>query len=338
MKCLVIGGGGFIGLRVVELLCNLRYEVRVLSRQRHLLAERAGASSFQGDVRDGAAVCAAMQGVDTAFHVAARLGAWGPHEAFYGVNVEGTRSVLAAARRSGLQRLVYTGSPSVVGYAHDVANGGSDLPYASRHECAYAHTKAEAERLVLAANGSGLATVVLRPHLVIGPRDPATLPRFVERAARGRMRIVGDGRNLVDLTYVDNAAWAHLDAAAALARSDAVCAGRAYFISNGEPVEIWPWLNALLAELDIAPVRSRIPLPIARAAGAVLEAGWNAFSLPGEPPITRFLASALARSHWYDMAPAARDLGYVPRISLDEGRRRTVEALRGQLANQRAGD
>jgi nucleoside-diphosphate-sugar epimerase len=180
---------------------------------------------------------------------------------------------------------------------------------------------------VLAANGPDLATVALRPHLIIGPGDTRMLPRIVARAARRRLRVIGDGRNRVDLTYVDNAAWAHLDAADALRQPGARCPGRSYFISNGEPVLLWPWLNRILGELGLPPVTGSLPLSAARASARALETLWCACRLRGEPPITRFLASALARSHWYDLEPARRDLGYRVRVPMHEATRRTVRWL-----------
>ncbi len=328
MRALVTGGGGFVGQRVVQLLRAQGAGVRVLSRRRHAELDALGAESTLGDVRDKGAVTTAMSGVDIVFHLAAKVGMWGRREEFTSVNVEGTRTVLQAALRAGVPRFVYTSTPSVVGYAADVENGGPELPYARAHESVYAESKAEAERLVLGMNGGAIATVALRPHLVIGPGDAVMLPRLVDRAKRGLLRVIGDGRNRVDLTSAENAAWAHIDAASALGETGAPCAGRAYFISNGEPVVLWDWVNALLLELGIPPVRKHISLGVGRAVGSVSEAIWKGLRLRDDPPMTRFLASVFARSHWYDIGPAARDLRYVPRVSLEETRRRIVDSLR----------
>ena len=329
MNAVVTGGGGFLGRRIVELLRERGDEVRVLCRGRYPSVEALGVLCIPLDVCDTVAVRAACEEADVVFHVAGLTGHWGRRETFWSVNVEGTRSVLAAARAVGVRTLVFTSTPSVVGYARDVENGGPELPYAARHESYYAESKAAAERLVLAANGGGMATAALRPHLIIGPGDTRLIPSIVRRAAGGRMRIVGDGRNRVDFTFVDNAAWAHLDAADALARPEARCAGTAYFISNGEPVVLWEWLNRLLVELGLPPVTRSLPLGAARVAAGGLELLWRGLRIEEDPPITRFLAAALARSHWYDMEPARRDLGYRVRIPLEEGTRRIVQWLVG---------
>lgn len=329
VKAVVTGGGGFLGRRIVELLRERGDEVRVLARRRYPAIEAVGATSIRLDIRDTAAVRAASARADVVFHVAGLTGHWGPRETFWSANVDGTRSVLAAVRAAGVRTLVFTSSPSVVGYARDVENGGPELPYAARHESAYAESKAAAERLVLAANGDNVATVALRPHLIIGPGDSRMMPRLVRHAAEGRLRMVGDGCNRVDLTYVDNAAWAHLDAADTLARPGAGCAGKAYFISNGEPVLFWAWLNRLLHELGLPQASRSLSLGATRLAAGMVEMLWRALRLDGDPPITRFIAVALARSHWYDMEPARRDLGYHIRIPLEEGTRRTVQWLVG---------
>ena len=337
MKALVTGGGGFLGLRIVELLRERGDEVRVVARNRYPSVEALGAESVAGDLRDAAAVVEAVRGMDVVYHVAAKAGYWGALDEYRSINVDGTRNVLEAAKQHGVRRLVYTSTPSVIGYAHEVENGARDLPYADRHESPYPETKAEAEQMVRAANGEGFATVSLRPHLIIGPGDNNLMPRIVTRAADGKLPMVGDGTNRVDLTYVDNAAWAHIDAADALTGPDVACAGKAYFISNGEPVVLWDWLNGLLRTLELPEVRKRVSLSLARGVGATMEFAWKALHLDGEPRLTRFLASALARSHWYDMGPAKEDFGYRIRVPMDEGTRRTAAFLRETVVAERGG-
>ncbi|HEV8355515.1 MAG TPA: NAD-dependent epimerase/dehydratase family protein [Gemmatimonadales bacterium] len=329
MRAVVTGGGGFLGRRIVELLRARGDSVDVVCRRRYPDLEALGATVTQLDIRDPSAVRAAITPADVVFHVAAKSGPWAAREEIWSVNVDGTRSILEAVQRCGVRRLVYTSTPSVVGYASDVENGRQDLPYASPHESAYPASKAAAERLVLAANGGGMATVALRPHLLIGPGDRRMMPAIVRRAARRQLRIVGDGRNRVDLTYVDNAAWAHLDAADAMTGPDAPCAGKAYFITNGQPVLLWEWLGGVLRELGLPPMAHSLSFRTARVAATAAELLWRALFLGGEPPITRFLAGALARSHWYDLEPARRDLGYRVRVPMEEATRRTVQWLAG---------
>lgn len=330
MRALVTGGGGFIGKRIVELLVQEGHEVRFLARGRYPDVESLGATAIQADLVDAAAVSRAIAGCDVVFHVAAKFGFSGDRAAFEAINVTGTDHVLDACVANDVPRLVYTSTPSVVGFGTDHA-GVREAPYAEVHEGLYGETKARAEQRVLDANGrelaggGRLATVALRPHLVFGPGDPKLIPTAVERARAGRLPIVGDGTNRVDLTYIDNAAWAHLDAAAALTGPDARCAGKAYFISNGEPVALWDWFNELLPQVGAPPIRRRVSLATARRIGAVLEFLWRWLPLPGEPRMTRYMASALAMTHWYDMTPAREDFGYTVRVSMAEATRRQVE-------------
>lgn len=325
---LVTGGGGFLGRRLVELLVERGDRVRFLARGRYPEVEALGARGLQVDLRDADALRGAMDGVEIVHHVASKAGYWGPREEFESINVRGTEHVISACRAAGVARLVYTSTPSVIGYEHD-AVGIEAAPYPATWESAYGETKARAEQLVLAANGPELATVSLRPHLVIGPRDPNLLPRVVDRAKRGRLVIVGDGRNVVDLTYVDNAAWAHVDAADALVGPGAACAGKAYFVSNDEPVVLWDWVNAFLPRVGAPPATRKVSLGTASAIGSAAQWAWRTFGLSGEPPMTPFVAVALARTHWYSMAPAQRDFGYRVRVPLAVGTDRTVEWLNG---------
>lgn len=327
MRVLVTGGGGFVGGAIVRELLARGYEVSSMSRGAIPELAALGVHCVRANLGDAAAVQRALAGHELVFHCAAKAGIWGSAAELQRTNVDGTRHVLDACRAHGVRRLVFTSSPSVCFDGRDHVRASNDLPRAQRFLAPYPRTKAAAEALVLAANGAhGLATVALRPHLVFGPGDPHLLPRLVERARRGKLAIVGRGDNEVSLTYVENAALAHVVAAEALSL-DAPHAGRAYFLGNREPVALWPWIDALLARLSIPPVRRRVPFALAYSAGATLELAWRALHLAGEPPMTRFLAAQLASSHSYDLAPAERDFGYVERVPMDEAVARSVAWL-----------
>jgi nucleoside-diphosphate-sugar epimerase len=199
-----------------------------------------------------------------------------------------------------------------------VEGGDESLPYPLRYEAHYPKTKALAEKLVLAANSPQLATVALRPHLIWGPGDNHLVPRILARGRAGKLRRIGDRPNRVDTVYVDNAARAHLLAAERLAPGSPP-AGRAYFISNGQPLPLWEMVNRILAAADIPPVTRSISPKLAYTIGCICESLWCLLRLPGEPPMTRFVAHELSSAHWFDISAARRDLGYQPDVSIDEG-------------------
>lgn len=318
MKALITGAGGFLGRALTELLVARGHEVTTLQRGGYPELDALGVRVFRGDVADENAALLATAGQDCVFHVAAKAGSWGDWATYYRANVLGTRSVIAACLQVGVPKLVYTSSPSVVFNGRDMAGVNESVPYPAHYEAHYPATKAEAERMVLAANSTALATLALRPHLVWGPRDPHFLPRLVAARRAGRLRRIGDGRNVVDATYIDNAAAAHLAAAEALAPG-ARCAGRAYFVANDEPVLAWELLDRLLDAAGLPPVEGALPAWLAVAGGGLLEAIHAGLRLSAEPRMTRWVARELATTHHFDLTAAKQDFGYVPGVSTADG-------------------
>ena len=324
----ITGASGFIGGKIAERFLARGRPVRLLARRPLPELEKLGAQIVRGDLHDPAALAAGCAGVETVFHVAGRVGVWGPDAEFFHVNVEGTRNVIAACRVARVPRLVYTSSPSVVFNGGDLAGVDESAPLCTRAPCAYPVSKAAAERLVTEANSRELATVSLRPHLVWGPGDRNVVPRVLALARKGKLKIVGAGRNLVDCTHITNVVDAHLQAEAALAMPGAVAAGRAYFITNDEPVVLWDWINELLRGLGAPEITRHVSLGTAYRAGAVLETAWRWLPLKGEPPMTRFVAKELATDHWFRIDAAKRDLGYAPRVTMADGTRLLIAHYR----------
>jgi 2-alkyl-3-oxoalkanoate reductase len=326
---LVTGGGGFVGRAVVSRLLTLGVQTRVIGRHRYPQVEAAGATCMVGDIADGDVLCQAVQGVDVVFHVAALAGIWGSWSDYYRVNVQGTENIVQACRKAKVPFLVYTSTPSVVFNGEDICGGDERLPYGRDFLCHYAKSKAMAERMVLAATGDDLKTCALRPHLIWGPGDPHLLPRLLARGREKSLRQVGDGSNLVDISYIDNVAEAHILAAKNLA-GPGTASGKTYFISQGEPVRLWQWINDLFSRMAIPPVEKRVSLTTAYRLGRILEMVYTLLRLRQEPRMTRFLAEQLAKSHYFSIAQAQLELGYAPLISTEEGLRRTVQWLNNQ--------
>lgn len=340
MHALVTGGGGFLGRYIVEALLARGDRVRSFGRGTYPELEAAGVEVARGDLRDSDSLLTACQDIDCIFHAAALPGIAVHRDLFDAVNRVGTEMLLAAAKRSGVKRFVYTSSPSVVFVGEDQRGVDESAPYdfgwMEEHRAYYSATKAAAEQAVLAAHCDVFRTCALRPHLIWGPRDTHLIPRLLARARAARLRRVGDGANLVDITYVENAAVAHVQAADALAKETAEGTaaeaaspgGKAYFISQGEPVNCWRWIDEILALADIPRVRKSISATAAGRIGSVCETVYRLLRLHSEPPMTRFLAAQLSTSHWFDISAAKRDFGYEPKVSTSEGMQRLATWLR----------
>ncbi len=329
MKALVTGGGGFLGKAIVKLLRQQGAEVRSFSRNEHPALTALAVEHCRGELADAAAVAHAAVGCDIVFHVAAKAGVWGPYQEFYQANVVGTRNVIDACRANGIRKLVYTSSPSVVFNGRDMEGVDESVPYPEQFESFYPQTKAEAEQLVLAANSAELATVALRPHLIWGPQDNHLVPRILERGRKNALRRIGQRPCLVDTIYIDNAAWAHLQAAEHLDIGSQV-AGKAYFLAQGEPLPVWDVVDRILAAGGLPAVTGTIPPSLAYAIGWLLEKAYTLFNLEGEPRMTRFVAHELSTAHWFDLGAARRDFGYHPQVSFDQGMQRLAAWLQQQ--------
>ncbi len=315
MKVLVTGASGMLGRAVASTLAVRGDEVTVFQRRPSDL-DGVVAHEVRGDITDPASVLAAAAGVEAIVHLAARVSVVGPWGAFQSTNVEGTRHVVDAARRVGARRLVHISSPSVAHLGSSLVGVGAGPADVRRARGGYARSKAWAERVALEADGDGLAVTALRPHLVWGPGDAQLVGRIVERARAGRLALVGTGIALVDTTYIDNAADA-IVAAVDRAEHDAVH-GRAFVVSNGQPRTVTELFTRICTAAGVAPPSRHVPLPVARAGGAVLERLWTWLGRD-DPPMTSFLAEQLATAHWFDQRQTRSALSWTPEVDLEDG-------------------
>ncbi|NIQ01934.1 MAG: NAD-dependent epimerase/dehydratase family protein [Nitrospinaceae bacterium] len=326
MNILVTGGGGFLGSHLARRLCAMGHQVTVLGRRQYKSLPE-GMLSLQADLRDSQAIQKACRSRDAVFHSGALTGIWGKKRDFEQINVDGTRNVIHGCLNHGVRTLVFTSSPSVVYGSTDMENVDESIPYPTHYLSHYPRTKALAEQRVMAANGKqGLRTVSLRPHLIWGPGDPHLVPRVIARARKGQLVRVGEGKNKVDLNYIDNAVEGHIRAWQALEDGSPVD-GKCYFLSDGQPVNLWDWINDLLTALNIAPVTRSIPYPWARILGGMMEWTYRALQMPEEPRMTRFLAGQLATSHYFNIERARKDFNYKAVVSPEEGMKRLLSSL-----------
>jgi nucleoside-diphosphate-sugar epimerase len=321
VKVLVTGASGLLGGAVARELATRGHDVRAFQRRP---AGLSGILDVPGSVTDADAIRSALRGVDAVVHLAAKVSLAGNPAEFSAVNVEGTRRLIAEAGRAGVGRFVHISSPSVAHSGASIAGDDARPADPERARGDYARTKAVAERIALAADSPGFSVVAVRPHLVWGPGDTQLVARIAQRAAAGRLPLLGSGAALIDTTYLDNAAGA---IAAALDRAEDVH-GNAYVVTNGEPRPVAEMLAGICHAAGVRPPTRRVPAVLARAAGGAVEALWRVRPGEDEPPMTRFLAEQLSTAHWFDQRRTRGDLRWTPSVSLDEGMRRLAESYR----------
>ena len=317
MHILITGGTGFVGSHTAALLLRQGHRLRLLGRDftrvQHLLA--AGAEPLRADLRDHQAIVAACAGCDAVIHAGALSAPWGRQADFLATNVGGTAAVVAGCRRQGVRRLVLISSPAVLFDGRDMIEATDARPYPKSFSSAYALSKSIAERIVRAAHE--IDSVILRPKAIFGPGDSALLPRLIAAAQAGRLPQIGDGQNLVDLTYVENVAHA-----ISLALSAEAAVGWTYTITNDEHVRLWDLIRSVLSRLGLSTNLRRVSLRAALFAATLMEL--RAALTGREPLLTRYTVGILARTQTYNISAARSDLGYAPLISVAEGLERTL--------------
>jgi nucleoside-diphosphate-sugar epimerase len=316
MKVLVTGATGFLGGALARRLHRMGWDVTAHGRNARKIdqLENEGLRVLQTDLKDKSAITAACKDQEIVFHCAAFPSPWGNFEAFYQANVIGTRNVIHGCVEHQVKRLVYVSTPSIYfDYKSRINVKETDaLPEPVSN---YSATKTLAEQEVDEAFAKGLPTITIRPRALFGPGDTVIFPRLIPRLKSGRLPILGDGENKVDLTYIENV----VDALLLCAESPANTLGKKYNISNGEPVKIWELIERICAELNLPKPKRKISYSTANTAASVLELIYTLIPTHPEPPLTRISVSMLANSTTLDISAAKNELGYQPKISVDEG-------------------
>lgn len=324
MRVLVTGGTGFTGTVLVRRLLADGHSVVALDSNEGLVAHdlrRRGAELMLGNITSREVVTRAMQGVDVVHHLAAAFRERSmPESHYYEVNVEGTRNVLTAAARSGVQKVVYCSTSSVHG---NIENPPGDEDGRIQPADYYQQTKYEAEPFVREWHRRGLHTTILRPAAIYGPGDPARFFKIFRRVSRGVFPMFGDGRTLCHPLYVDNL----VDALIAAMPPD-VGNGGTYLIADEHYVTIEQLVKGVAAALGVAVSIPHYPLFPLVAAGRLSEAVCKPFGIT--PPLFARRADWYSQNRAFDIRKAKHDLGYRPLVGLDEGLRRTASWYRAE--------
>ena len=326
-QALVTGGGGFLGQAIIKQLLEKKINVTSFSRHLYPELEALNVTQIQGDISDAPSVLDACRDIDMVFHTAAKAGVWGKYEDYYRTNAIGTQNIVHACRYHKVGRLIHSSSASVIYNGKNMEGLDETTPYPETYFTHYPKTKALAEQMVMDAAGPDLRTIILRPHLIWGPGDNHLVPRIIQRA--DRLMQVGNGENIVDTIYIDNAASAHLQAADKLLDRPEL-SGKVYFISQDDKIRMWEMINNILMAGGKSPIKRKIPAWVAYFLGAAMEGAYKLFKIQSEPQMTRFLAKELSTSHWYDISAAKKDLGYTPSVSTAKG----LEKLSSWLNHQ----
>ena len=320
--CLVTGGSGFVGGRLIERLVAQGWRVRALARsdESGRIVSMLGAEAVRGSLDHADSLTAAALGCDIVIHVAALFKLWGDPAEFERINVQGTKRMLQAAQAASVRRFVQVGAAAVVmGDPAPMLRANESLPRQERAWAPYSASKARSEALVLAANQPGVfETVVIRPPMIWGAGMP-TLDHMIATIDAGQFRWVGDGSQAMSTAHVDNVCHA-VELAVEKGRG-----GEAYFVSDGADGTLEKVISGLLRTRAVSPPQASAPLSVAWIMAGAMEWFWRTFSRRGEPPITRQMLRLIGQPFTLDIGKARRELGYRPVVSWKQG----IEAMQG---------
>ncbi len=328
-RLLVTGGCGFIGRNLVDGFCDAGFDVTVLDFGGK--AFRDDVNFINMDIREGKKVIDVCAGMDTVVHNASIVHTKSSlSDIVWSVNHQGTLNIIEACKVHKIPKLVYISSASAVYEGRDITNGDETLPYSTISQAAYADSKIAAEKDVLAFSGTAdTACCAIRPHVVFGPEDNRFVPAIIEKAKAGKLtRAVGNRDKLSDFTYVSNLIDAVVAAEEALVLGSSV-EGQAYFITNGEPMAFFDFIENLLIAMGHPKITGKVPYWLAYSVAAIVE-GWD--TLKGgsfnEGGLTRFAVKYMVTHHYYSIEKAYKDFGWKPAVSLAEGITLTVNDLK----------
>lgn len=317
-KILVTGAAGFLGGRTAKHFAGLNAGSVIASSRRAGRAkelEESGCTFVPGDLTDPKFCDFITKDVQTIIHCAALSSPFGPYEQFYQANYVATKQLLNAGKQNGVGKFIFISTPSIYFNYNDRFGVKEDDPLPQKMVNAYAATKLLAEQYVLEQHGQEMRTIALRPRAIIGAEDTVIFPRVLEAYHRGRLKIVGSGNNVCDMTCVSNV----IQAIKCALEAGEEHYGEAYNITDGHPVDFWQAVNYALKALDLEPVEQRVPEFLANAAAFVFEKKAMILKEKKEPVLTRYGIGILSQNFTLDITKAVTRLQYQPQMNTFDG-------------------
>lgn len=339
MTILVTGAGGFVGLRLVRVLSDFGFTVHTLQRGTYPELNLPHVKNFSAAIGNNNSenqktIERALIGVDAIFHVASKIGMWGEYNDYYQTNVEGTKDLVKQAKEQGIKYFIYTSTPSVVFGHGDILGADESLPYPKKHLNYYGETKRIAEEFILKSASVSFISAAIRPHLIFGPGDKQLIPKVIKAHQEGRLKMIGDGNNLVDVSYIDNVIDAHLKLFLQMLENWRPVCGKAYFIGQSKPVKLWEFTNTLLKGIGLTPITKKVPVKLAYFLGFLFEMIFSILKIKKmEPPMTRFIALQLGKSHYFSHKNAINDFGHEELVTTEEGLKLLIDDYRSGKAH-----
>ncbi len=329
---LVTGGTGLLGSHFVEQLVKRGRRVRALVRPGSdtRFLESLGVELSEGDMTDKASLLRACEGVSIVYHAAARVGDWGPWHEFVEITIAGTRKLLESAIAAGVKRFLHISSISAYGHPNRaglVVDESHELGVNLHHWSYYSRAKVEAEKLVWAAHERGdIEVTVIRPSWLYGPRDRATIGRLCDSIRKGKIKLIGDGNNRLNVVHAGNVAEGGI---AAAERND--CAGEAFNCSNDGVLTQKQYFNLVAKALGEPEVTRKVPYGVAYNAAFVFEIMGHLFRRTTPPLVTRYSVWLMGRKTFFECRKAREKLAWTPTVKYEDG---IPEAVADYLSQQ----
>ena len=314
-KVFVTGGSGFVGQTLIPTLITNGYQVNALARSAEaiLKVEQLGAVAIKGDLSDSNALALGVRDCETVFHLAASVDFFASENALKKIHVDATELLLTIAQKANVRKFVYLGAASVIMNGKPIFN--ADESFVSENIIdGYSRTKLQAERLVLKANTESFQTVSLRPPLIWGKGDPNTLAGVMDAVKKGRMQFIDGGKHRFVTCHVKNVCYALV-----LAQHSEQCGGKVYFLTDGETPVFKDFIKKYVGTQGITIPDKSVSLTMAKRVASVMEFIWKAFRLKGHPPLYKGLINALGMEFITTDKRARQELGYVPRVTIEQG-------------------